>query len=152
MKLFELRRKLYHGNWREFEPGQILTAKKISFKRDAFNNVARVLEAYRPPGKPSRLKSIFMVTDPTEVSMAGGDDTYTYEVQPMSDVARVNQGWLGSLSHLYWESKVSGKRNITTKNRKAQELANNYWAGKPHPDRDLWEYMSEQVKVVRRVS
>ena len=37
-------------------------------------------------------------------------------------------------------------------NRKAQELANNYWEGKPHPDRDLWEYMAERVKVVRRVA
>ncbi len=81
--------------------GTILTPRNQEYEKDWENtDFYSVLEHYRPMNKPAHKNSVFMVTDPDDVDLAGGGTEWLMTVKPLGPVSRHDLNWSSEISML----------------------------------------------------
>jgi hypothetical protein len=142
MKLFELERKYYHGSYEALPVGTMLTARD-DYEND-WNNTSfySALEAYRPSSMLAHKQSVFMVSDPDDIDLAGGATDFMLTVQPLGRVERHDINWGSEISMLI-------DQGYDIDSTEVKNAADAYWSGKPHPNESVWEYLTPKAKVVK---
>ena len=149
---------LYHGSRKALPIGTILISQSGGYTAgdDAFldpdeaKSIAlteKILESRRPAAAPNRMTAVYLSesSDPDQIEKSGGYANYVYEVVPVNKPHRCN---------LYWYSEIYALTfdKLTHKDRAdAEEYARNYWNATPG-QRDNYEYLTDQAKIVRKVS
>lgn len=140
----------YHGSKTPLAIGTIIRPKSDGYVQrqyaDGFedNWVERAMEAGRPKGKLSRLKSVFMLKldgdragdDGFLYEHAGGYGDYVYEVEPIGTVESSDLRWYTAAA--YPRTELGRKRAI-----------NAYWRGKPAGHQ--MEHRAPAARVLRLV-
>jgi hypothetical protein len=140
--LTEATQKYYHGSHDQFEVGEILTPGEDEYE-EGMENVEwyHVLHQHRPMESRQHSWSVFMVADEDDIDVAGGATDYVYEVEPVGDVERHDINWASEISYLLDAGHDHDSAEIA-------EAAANYWAGKPHHNEQVWEYLAPKARIV----
>ena len=135
-------RKFYHGSHDQFEVGEILTPGEDEYE-EGMENVEwyHVLHQHRPMESRQHSWSVFMTGNEDDIDVAGGSTDYVYEVEPIGDVERHDINWASEISYLLDAGHEPDSDEI-------KEAAANYWAGKPHHNEQVWEYLAPKAKIV----
>ena len=135
-------RKFYHGSYDKFEVGEILTPGEDDYE-EGMENVEwyHVLHQHRPMESRQHSWSVFMTGNEDDIDVAGGSTDYVYEVEPIGDVERHDINWASEISYLLDAGHEPDSDEI-------KEAAANYWAGKPHHNEQVWEYLAPKAKIV----
>lgn len=144
MRIFELEANTtyYHGSMDYLPVGTILTPRGQDYEKDWANtDFYAVLEHYRPKNKPAHKQSVFMVTDPDDVDLAGGGTEWLMTVKPLGPVSRHDLNWSSEISML-----LSDGFDINS--NQVQQAANNYWQGVAHPNESVWEYLTPKAEIL----
>jgi hypothetical protein len=145
----------YHGSWDDLPIGTILEGRRWDMMGN--HPVEKLLEALRPSSAVQHDHAVFMVRDPALADEAGGGGggDYLYEVEPIGQVnGPYDGGWWSEMSKLSLDYRDMGRTRNLVKYQDAVALAVKYWNG----DRcggdlcaGVWEYLTPQAKIVRRV-
>ena len=100
-----------------------------------------VLEKYRPNDKLAHNQSVFMVSDPDDIDLAGGATDWMLAVVPMGKIERHDINWGSEISVLISDGYPVDSPEI-------RNAAEKYWAGVPHTNESVWEYLTPSAKVV----
>ena len=137
--LFEGKRKYYfHASTMALANGEIL---RPSGRMHIGEAAERFLETHRPPNFLSRQKAVFMVGSVDDVWESGAAGSIVYRVVPLGRVQTHDAAWIGEIES-WWRQPGDGD---TTK---IEYMAANYWWGEPHPQGTVWEYLTEQARIV----
>jgi len=150
-----LPQRFYHGSSVELKPGTILGGRKFVSK---FGDVEKILEMFRPEGMNGRLDSVYLVSRPSKISVAGGSTDYIYQVEPVDEPQAHDQFWLGEIYDLAMINadeltKRGPKLKSSTIKKMLDEvrpLAENYWGGK-RKSGDVQEFLCKEAKVIKAV-
>jgi hypothetical protein len=143
MRLSEISQiKFYHGSMTELDVGTVLKARGDQYHSEwSQTDFYAPLEQYRPTNMLSHSQSIFMCDNEDDVDTAGGGTDWLFTVVPMGKVQKHDMNWSSEISML-----VSDGYDIDSD--EIQNAANNYWAGVPHHNESLWEYLTPAAKVI----
>jgi len=138
----EATQKYYHGSHDKFEVGEILTPGEDDYE-EGMENVEwyHILHQHRPMESRQHSWSVFMTGNEDDIDVAGGSTDYVYEVEPIGDVERHDINWASEISYLLDAGHKPDSNEI-------KEAAANYWAGKPHHNEQVWEYLAPKAKIV----
>ena len=138
----EATQKFYHGSHDQFEVGEILTPGEDEYE-EGMENVEwyHVLHQHRPMESRQHSWSVFMTGNEDDIDVAGGSTDYVYEVEPIGDVERHDINWASEISYLLDAGHDHDSAEIA-------EAAANYWAGKPHHNEQVWEYLAPKARIV----
>ena len=138
----EATQKFYHGSHDQFEVGEILTPGEDEYE-EGMENVEwyHVLHQHRPMESRQHSWSVFMTGNEDDIDVAGGSTDYVYEVEPIGDVERHDINWASEISYLLDAGHDHNSAEIA-------EAAANYWAGKPHHNEQVWEYLAPKARIV----
>ena len=138
----EATQKYYHGSHDKFEVGEILTPGEDDYE-EGMENVEwyHILHQHRPMESRQHSWSVFMTGNEDDIDVAGGSTDYVYEVEPIGDVERHDINWASEISYLL-------DKGHDAESDEVKEAASNYWAGKPHHNEQVWEYLAPKAKIV----
>jgi len=135
--------RFFHGSHDPFDPGFVLTprgeAYEAAWKDTAFY---AALERWRPAGCRAHKDAVFLVGAVDDIDLAGGSTEWCLEVAPEGPVTRHDLNWSSEVSGLVDDGHPVDGPAV----RRAAEA---YWAGTPHPDENVWEYLAASATVVR---
>jgi hypothetical protein len=134
-------KKYYHGSSIKLPVGTVLTPRDSYEQNWSNTDFYKPLERYRPSNMLSHRESVFMVTDPDDIDLAGGATDWMFTVQPIGRVQRHDLNWSSEISSLI--SQGYGIDSIEVKH-----AAHSYWAGIPHPNESVWEYLSPSAEII----
>ena len=140
--IFEDTRLFYHGSFDRLPVGTILTPRDNYEANWGHTDFYHTLEKYRPKNMLSHNQSVFMCDNPDDVSIAGGGTEWLFTVKPMGPVQRHDLNWSSEVSMLIGDG-------YTVDSEQVQAAAENYWAGVPHPNETVWEYLTPRARIVK---
>lgn len=133
--------RFFHGTSAPLETNYILEGRGDSYESDwGHTDFYQVLEKYRPPGFLSHKEAVFLCHHPDHIDAAGGNTDYICEMKVLGSIDRHDMNWSSQISILMSEGH--------TDSQEIQECAYNYWHGVPHPDDNMWEYLTQKVIVL----
>jgi hypothetical protein len=142
-------RTYYHRSTTPLSVGTVLSGNGLP------NNVKEIEEAFeqrRPSGCLSRLKSVFMTTEPAS-KLDGVHGDYVYRVQPSAPVQRHDNVWYGNVQGANLKEKYKGtsdeKYVARFQDWNAKTIKDNadaYWSSKAS-ENPRWEYLSSEAEV-----
>lgn len=133
--------KFYHGSMTKLPVGTILSSRdsyEDNWKQTDFYSV---LEKYRPKNMIAHKDAVFMCDNEDDIDLAGGGTEYIFVLLPLDRVERHDVNWSSEISML-----VSDGYNIDSNEVKTAAL--NYWNGVPHPNEQVWEYLTTKAKIL----
>jgi len=132
----------YHGSNRPFEPGTVLQGRGDRYEKEWGDcDYFWVLELYRPSGFLPHRSAVFMVSQIEDMDLTRGCTEWCLQVEPGEYLSKHDLHWLSVISRLMGDGHDHNSEAVTT-------AARNYWAGVPHPNESLWEYLTETVTVL----
>ena len=140
MKMHDLQKFFYHGSSIYLEPGTVLTPRADYEERWLHTDFYHILEKYRPKNKSAHKDSVFMVDTPDDVDLAGGATDWLMTVEPLGPVSKHDLNWSSEISSLLSDG-------FGVESNQVKQAAQNYWAGKPHHDENVWEYLTPAAKI-----
>jgi hypothetical protein len=96
------------------------------------------LEKYRPL---SHKNAVFMVDNDDDIDLAGGGTEFVFKVIPHGKVTKHDMNWSSEISSL-----IGDGHSLESKEVKLS--ATNYWAGIPHPNENVWEYLAASAEII----
>jgi hypothetical protein len=141
MKLYELETTYYHGSNEELPVGTILTPRDDYENDWSATDFYHPLEKYRPNNMLAHNQSVFMVTNDDDVDLAGGGTEWLFTVQPIGVVQKHDINWGSEISML-----IGDGYNINSP--EVKRAAKAYWAGEPHTNESVWEYLTPKAKII----
>ena len=140
MRLDEIDQTFYHGSMEELPVGTILTPRD-NYEQDWGNtDFYSVLEKYRPANQLSHSQSIFMCHDPDDVDLAGGGTEWLFTVVPLGPVQKHDINWSSEISMLTSDGYAVDSPEV-------KNAAEKYWAGVPHYNESVWEYLTPKARI-----
>lgn len=134
--------RYFHGSRTAFETGFALSGRGDGYARDwGETDFYAVLERWRPVGAIAHAEAVFMVGDPDEVDLAGGATEWCLELAPCGQLDRHDMNWSSEISCLMSEGHAVDSPEV-------RRAAQAYWAGEPHRDENLWEYLARSAVVL----
>ena len=130
----------YHGSHDELPVGTVLAPRDTYEANWSNTDFYHPLEKYRPVDKLSHAQSVFMCDNPDDVDLAGGATDWLFTVVPQGPIQRHDLNWGSEISML-----IGDGYDIDSPEVKA--AAQNYWAGVPHPDESVWEYLAPRATI-----
>lgn len=82
-----------------------------------------------------------MVGDPDDIDLAGGGTEWVFTVIPLGPVQRHDLNWSSEISMLISDGYAIDSPEV-------QIAAERYWAGVPHTDEQVWEYLTPAAKII----
>lgn len=142
MRIQDLAPVYYHGSYTYLAPGTILSPRNQDYEQDwQHTDFYNVLEKYRPANKPAHKDSVFMVSDPDDIDLAGGGTDWIFTLQPLGPVSKHDLNWSSEISML----KSDG---FDDESPEVEQAAKNYWMGVPHHNESVWEYLTPRAKIL----
>jgi hypothetical protein len=141
MRLYEVSTRYYHGSMKELAVGTVLTPRDDYENDWQGTDFYKPLEHYRPKNMLSHKQSVFMCSDPDDVDLAGGGAEWLFTVEPIGPVQRHDMNWSSEISMLISDG-------YTIDSHEVANAAKNYWAGIPHSNESVWEYLTPQAKII----
>jgi hypothetical protein len=130
----------YHGSEEHLPKGTVLVPQPDYELRWGINEWYKVLEHYRPADKLSHKDAVFMCDNDMDLDNAGGGTDWVFKVRPLGPV---------SCHDLNWGSEISMLLEQDPDNIEAIEnAAHNYWAGVPHSNESVWDYLTPSAKII----
>ena len=143
MKIYEIdtAREFFHGSMTRLPVGTVLTPR-TDYEQDWSNtDFYAALEHYRPAGQLAHRDAVFMCDNEDDVDLAGGGTEWLFTVVPQGKVERHDLNWGSEVSML-----ISDGYGIDS--AEVKRAAENYWAGVPHTDEQVWEYLTPSAKII----
>lgn len=134
--------RYFHGSMDHLDVGFILRGRGKAYERSWANtDFYRVLEDARPHSCLSHAQAVFAVADPDDIDLAGGGTEWVFELQPVGPVSRHDMNWSTEISCLLSDGYSPDSTEV-------RQAAANYWAGIPHQDESVWEYLMPEAKII----
>lgn len=134
--------RYFHGSMERLEPGLVMRGRGSAYVADwGDTDFYAILEARRPIGALSQCDVVFAVTDPDDIDLAGGGTEWIFELEPMGAVSRHDLNWSSEISMLVSDGYAVNSPAVLA-------AADNYWAGVPHPNESVWEYMMPTARIL----
>lgn len=131
----------YHGSMNKLPVGTILRPRD-DYENDWQNtDFYKPLEKYRPNNMLSHKQSVFMCDNDVDVDLAGGGTNYLFKVKPLGTIQRHDLNWGSEISSLISDGYGIDSPEVV-------KAAKNYWAGVPHTNESVWEYLTPSAKIV----
>jgi len=136
--------RLYHGSAIELPVGLVLTGRGDQYENAwSHTDFYAVLEQFRPAHCIPHREAVFMVADPDDIDLAGGATDFVFELEvDADDVSRHDLNWSSEISMLISDGHVIDSPEVAS-------AAQAYWAGTPHYNESVWEYMTKAARIVR---
>jgi hypothetical protein len=99
------------------------------------------LEHYRPANMLSHRQAVFMCDNPDDVDLAGGGTEWLFTVKPKGPMQRHDLNWGSEISMLIGDGYAIDSPEV-------KRAATNYWAGVPHTDEQVWEYLAPSAEII----
>lgn len=131
----------YHGSMKELPVGTVLTPRDDYENDWSGTDFYAPLEKYRPANMLSHRQSVFMCDNDEDVDLAGGGTEWLFVVEPQGPVQRHDLNWGSEISMLVGDGYGIDSPEIA-------RAAKNYWAGVPHTDESVWEYLTPAAKII----
>lgn len=139
--LTETVQEFYHGSMNELPVGTVLTPRD-DYENDWSNtSFYSALEHYRPNNMLAHKQSVFMCDNPDDIDLAGGGTEWVFTVIPQGLVQRHDLNWGSEISMLVDDGHSIDSPEI-------KRAAENYWAGVPHENESVWEYLTPAAKII----
>jgi len=131
----------YHGSSERLEIGTILLPRANEYEADwKDTDFYAILETYRPPEMLAHKDAVFLCDNEDDIDCAGGATDWLFTVVPTSD--RIEK------HDLNWGSEISGLVGPEQDNQDIEQAAINYWAGIPHYNESVWEYLTPAARII----
>ncbi len=131
----------YHGSMDELPVGTTLKPRDDYEQRWSSTDFYAALERYRPANMLPHERAVFMVGDPDDVDLAGGGTEWLFTVKPLGPIQKHDLNWGSEISML-----ISDGHSIDSP--EVKRAADNYWAGLPHQDESVWEYLTPAADII----
>lgn len=142
MRINEITNKIYfHGSSDHLPVGTILKARDAYESDWGHTDFYRILELYRPAGQLSHKQSVFMCDNPDDIDSAGGGTDWMFTLIPLGPVQKHDMNWSSEISCLLSDGYKLDSDEI-------KDAAQKYWAGSPHYNESLWEYLTPSAKII----
>jgi hypothetical protein len=138
----------FHFSAQQLDVGFTL---KPTGKSHLGNEVEAILNQYKPNDALSRAKAVFLRCD-QEFGRTGTtfDSGYILRVEPLGDVTRHDEVWLGLLKNRYHHNRRF--RGAATQSPLTDEqICSNYWLGVASSN-PYWEILTSQARVVEQIT
>lgn len=123
--------------------GTVLRGRGPDYERDWKNtDFYSALETHRPASALAHSAAVFAVDDPDLIDVAGGATDWIFELASVGKVSAHDINWSSEISCLLSEGHHLDSPAVIT-------AAKSYWAGVPHPNESVWEYLIEQAVIIR---
>lgn len=143
MRASDLNMTYYHGSMDHLPVGTVLKPRGTDYEQDwAHTDFYTALEKHRPDHMLSHKHAVFMVADPDDVDLAGGGTEWLFTVKPLGPISKHDMNWSSEISMLMGDGHDVDSADV----RKAAE---NYWAGVPHPNESVWEYLTPAAEILK---
>lgn len=141
MRIDEIKQKFFHGSSVELPVGTVLRPRD-DYEND-WNNTDfyAALEKHRPPNMLAHKASVFMVSNPEDIDLAGGATDWMLTVVPQGRIEKHDLNWSSEVSMLIGDGYDINSPEV-------KKAATNYWLGVPHSNESVWEYLTPAAKVV----
>ena len=142
MRIYEITSKIYyHGSSIYLPVGTILKARAEYESDWEHTDFYNVLEQYRPSNQLSHKQSVFMCDNSDDLDSAGGGTEWVFTLKPLGPVQRHDMNWSSEISCLIGDGYAQDSLEV-------KEAAQKYWAGKPHFNESLWEYLTPSARII----
>jgi len=131
----------YHGSYEPLKVGTILTPRKNYELNWADTDFYWPLEKHRLNNMLSHKQSVFMVSDPDDVDLAGGATDYLLTAKPLGPIQKHDLNWSSEISMLM-------DQGYDIDSDQVEDAALNYWNGVPHYNESVWEFLTTKAEVV----
>ena len=132
--------RYFHGSNTKLPIGTVLVPN-FNYEdvwRDA--DFYEILEQTRPSHMLAHRDAVFMCDNEDDIDCAGGGTEWLFEVEPLRKVQRHDVNWSSEISCLYSEEEIGEDRLL--------ECCANYWNGVPHPNENVWEYLTPKARII----
>ena len=131
----------YHGSMTELPVGTVLTPRNTYEDNWGKTDFYHALEKYRPANMLSHKQSVFMCVNDEDVDLAGGGTEWLFTVKPNGPVEKHDMNWSSEISMLIGDGYDINSPEVA-------QAAANYWAGVPHTDEQVWEYLTPSATIL----
>lgn len=135
------KKKYFHGSGIELPVGTILVPQENYEANWQHIDFYPILEKYRPKNMLAHKDAVFMCDNEDDVDLAGGSTEYLFTVVPLGKVEKHDLNWSSEISCLVGDNPKDWN--------KIKEAADNYWAGVPHFNESVWEYLTPSAKILK---
>ena len=143
MRLFEIMdKKFYHGSNIKLPVGTVLTARDDYESNWSDTDFYPILEKYRPQDQLGHSQAVFMCDNEDDIDSAGGGTEWLFTVVPQGIIQRHDLNWGSEISCLISDG-------YDPQGGEVKQAAENYWAGTPHHNESLWEYLTPAAKIIK---
>ena len=140
MRLHEIASTFYHGSMDELPVGTVLTPRDNYEQTWGNTDFYSALERYRPSNMLSHRQGVFMCHDPDDVDLAGGGTEWLFTVVPLGLIQKHDLNWGSEVSMLISDGYAIDSPEV-------KNAAEKYWAGEPHYNESVWEYLTPSAKI-----
>jgi hypothetical protein len=141
LREFDENNNFYHGSMDELPVGTVLTPRDNYKDNWGSTDFYAALEHYRPAHMLGHAQAVFMCSDPDDVDLAGGGTDWLFTVVPLGKVEKHDLNWGSEISMLISDGHAIDSAEV-------KHAAENYWAGTPHTDEQVWEYLAPRAKII----
>lgn len=140
--IIETSTKFYHGSMNHLPIGTVLKPSDDYEQQWGHTDFYRALEKYRPRNLLSHRNSVFMVSEPDDIDLAGGGTEWMFTVEPLGPIQKHDLNWSSEISSLIGDGYAIDSAQV-------KSAAENYWHGLPHPAESVWEYLTTAAKIIK---
>lgn len=134
--------RYFHGSMDHLDVGTVMSGRGAEYDRDwNKTDFYSILESARPSNFLSHSEAVFAVEHPDDIDLAGGGTEWVFEIEADGPVTRHDLNWSSEISCL-----LSDGHDLESKEVLA--AAANYWAGVPHPNEQVWEYLLPKATII----
>jgi hypothetical protein len=131
----------YHGSMDELPVGTVLTPRDNYETNWSNTDFYAALEHYRPKHMLGHSQSVFMCDNADDIDLAGGGTEWVFTVKPHGKIERHDLNWGSEISMLISDGYAIDSPEV-------EHAAKNYWAGVPHTDEQVWEYLTPAATII----
>lgn len=102
----------------------------------------KILEAQRPSHCLAHTDAVFAVGHPNDIDLAGSGTEWAFELEPIGPVTQHDLNWSSEISMLLSDGYAPASAQVLS-------AAANYWAGLPHTNESVWEYLMKEAKIIQ---
>lgn len=135
-------RKFYHGSNTKLPTGTILKAGADYEANWSDTDFYPILEKYRPQDQLGHNQAVFMCDNEDDVDSAGGGTEWLFTVVTQGIIQRHDLNWGSEISCLISDG-------ADPQGDEVKRAAENYWAGVPHHNESMWEYLTPAAKIIK---
>ena len=106
----------------------------------------QILEMFRPPELIVRKNAIYMVDNDEDIDLCGGYTDHVFIVRPEQPVSRHDLNWISEICCLLDSVSIPSCKEDA--DPRLVHAARSYWAGLPHPNESVREYLAPSAEVI----